>query len=193
MKMKTKRFILSLIMACLLLSVVACGLKEPIIKTPAGEMNLSVADLGPNWSLNWEQDLNELLEVVEIPRHVLDVNRRSFGCRFMEPFGAAASIISWTISTKSVASARKEMKEGDLVKWAITIFERAFGENEEMEPPSIGDEAVMSGGTLGGTDRYVLVFRKANVIGIVQVVGSEEVVTEESAMDYARKLEAKIR
>jgi len=189
--MGTKRLILILVV-CLLLSVVACGgQKEPIIETPAGEMNFSAADLGPNWSLQQEQGLNEILK--EVPKHVLDANMRVF--LSMEPFGVITSL---TYSTKSVSSARKEMK-GMLVKDTIASLQEqvAGGTFKESEAPGIGDEAFMVGGkgSFSGMDvsAYVLVFRKANVIGMVFVVGPGEVATEESVMGYARKLEAKIQ
>ena len=112
----------------------------------------------------------------------------------VEPFGV---ITSMTYSTKSVSSARKEMK-GLLIKDTIAALQErvAAGTFEEVEAPGIGEEAFTIGGkgSFSGMEvgAYVVVFRKANVIGMVFVIGPGEVATEEAVVDYAQKLEAKI-
>jgi len=189
--MRTKRPILILVVVCLLLSMVACGgQKEPIIETPAVEMNLTAADIGPNWSLQQEQGLNEIGE--GLPKDVLDINVRGF--LSMEPFGVVSSLI---YSTKSTASAKRQMKGGWLKAFVDAskeqISEATF---KETKPPSIGDEATMiSGeGSFQGINVHVhsVIFRKSNVIVAIIIMGLEEAATEENLLEYARKVEAKI-
>lgn len=191
--MKRSRLILSLTIVCLLLSVVACGpkeeMKEEVIETPAKEMNFSAADLGPDWSQM--QDLGlDVMPALDQP-HIQDASMRMFGAETI-----TGMVMSIVFSTKTVALAQEEMK-GEIVQHlGRDIEEQVAGVTlETLEPPQIGDEVVMVGGNHPelGLNIYVLTFRKANVIAMFSLIGSEESVTEGVALDYARKLEAKIR
>ncbi len=189
--MKYSRLILSLTIVCLLLSTVACGAPEPIIETSAGEMNFTAEDLGPEWSMESEQGLSDMME--EIPDHARDANVRSFIAN--DPLRV---FVGMTISTKSVASAKSEMK-GAFVQDILTSLQDmgSGGTFEEMAAPEIGDETIMVGGntTVSGVamDAYALTFRKANVIAMVFLLGPGEFANEENATDYAQELEARIQ
>jgi hypothetical protein len=181
---------LSWTVVCLLLSVMGCGPNEPIIEMPAADMNFSAADLGPGWSLDAEQGLDELME--EAPTHVLDASMRAFTS--VELMG---SIVSMLFRTKSVASAQREMN-GAFVEEIQAGLQGMAADSafEEKASPSIGDEAMTIGGkaTLSGIEvnGYVLTFRRANVIAMVFLLAPGEFATEENVATYARRLEAKI-
>ena len=187
--MKYSRSILSMTVVCLLLSTIACGSKEPVIETPASEMNLSAADIGTDWSLLEDQGLNDMPDS-DLP-HVQDASMRMFGAE-----GTTGMVISYVFSTKTVASAEKEMATGE----ATSGFEEGLQQQvpeitlETLQPPDIGDEAVMIGGSYPELDLniYMLTFRKANVIAMFAVIGPEEFATEETTAGYARKMEARI-
>lgn len=187
--MKCSRWILILTVVCLLLSTIACGSKEPVIETPAAEMNLSAADIGPAWSVVEEQGLDEATKS-DLP-HVQDANMRVFQAE-----GITGMVMSYMFTTKSIASAEKEMATGG----AVSSFRKGFQEQmpgmalETIQPPDIGDEAVMIGGSHDelGLNVYMLTFRKANVIVMLAVVGREEFASEGTTADYASKVEARI-
>ena len=189
--MKYSRLILSLTIVCLLLAAVACGAPEPIIETPAGEMNFAAADLGAEWTMESEQGLNALME--NPPDHARDASVRSFTAN--EPLRV---FVSMTISTNSVASAKSEMK-GSFVQDIMTSLQDmgSDGTFEEMAAPEIGDETIMIGGNTNlsgvGMDAYALTFRKANVIAMVFLLGPGEFANEGNATDYAQELEARIQ
>ncbi|MDY6876578.1 MAG: hypothetical protein SWK90_10325 [Chloroflexota bacterium] len=186
--MKYSRLVLSLTVICLLLLTIACGSKEPVIETLAGEMNLSAADIGPDWSLLEDQSLDEMPDS-DLP-HVRDASMRMFGAE-----GITGMVISCVFSTKTVASAEREMATGDVTSSFAEGLQEQVPEVtlETLEPPSIGDEAVMTGGSYSelGLNIYMLTFRKANVIVMFAVIGPEEFATEEAVAGYAQKLEAK--
>lgn len=190
--MKYSRVILSLTIMCLLLGAAACGSGEPIIETAAADMNFSAADLGSGWSMQEELAMDEML--AEVPDHALDANQRTFVSE--EVLGKV--MVSQMFSTKSVASAKREMK-GDLVQTMTTAFEQqaSGGSMVEMASPDLGDEAIMLGGegTVSGVGMrsYVVALRKANVFAMVFLMGPTESATKKAAMDYAQKLEARIQ
>lgn len=191
--MKYSRLILSLTLVCLLLSTIACGSeeKEPVIETPAGEMNFTVADIGPEWSLIGDQGLDDMDDMQDMDQaHIQDANMRMFGADTITGF--AMSIV---FSTKTVASAEEEIKGTTVQSFVDSIQEQMAGANlETLEPPAVGDEASMVGGSHPelGLNIYMLIFRKANVIAMFSLIGSADSVTEETVADYAQKLEAKI-
>jgi hypothetical protein len=186
--MKYSRLILSLTVVCLLLSAIACGSKEPIIETPAGEMNLTAADLGSEWSQLQDTGLDDMPAMKQ--PHVQDANMRMFGADTIT--GLTTSIV---FSTKTVASAQEEMKADSAQDFGQDIEEQLAGlALEALAPPGIGDEVVMRGGNYAelGLNVYVAVFRKANVIAMLSLVASEEFLTEEVAVGYVQELAAKI-
>jgi hypothetical protein len=190
MKVKRSRWILSLVTMCLLLSTLACGgPKEPVIETPAKEMNFSAADIGSGWSQIADTGLDEMPDFKQA--HIQDANMRMFG-----PEGAIGMVMSIVISTKSVASAQTEMA-GDTVKnMGKNLQEQVPGATlSTLEPPEIGDEAVMVGGSHPdtGLNIYLLTFRKANVVAMLSLVAPADFATEEAAVEYGRKLEGNIR
>ncbi|MDY7078236.1 MAG: hypothetical protein SXV54_15075 [Chloroflexota bacterium] len=187
--MKYSRLILSLTLVCLLLSTMGCGSGEPIIETPAGEMNFAVADLGSEWSLVEDQGLDDMQDMNQA--HIRDASLRMFGADAITGF--AMSIL---FTTKTVASAEEEMKGATVQSFVDSIQEQVPGATfETLEPPSVGDEASMVGGGHPdlGLNIYMLVFRKANVIAMFSLIGSADSVTEETVADYAQKLEAKVQ
>ncbi len=188
--MKYTRLILSLTLVCLLLSTITCGSeeKEPVIETPAGEMNFTAADLDADWSLIGEQGLDEMPAMNQA--HVQDANMRMFGAEAIT--GMVTSIM---VSTKTVASAESEMKADSVQNFGRDMEDQLAGLTlETLEPPDIGDEVVMHGGNYAeaGLNIYTVVFRKANVIAMFSLIGSADSVTEETVANYAQKLEAKI-
>lgn len=192
--MKRSRLILSLAIVCLVLSLMACGagesgIKQAVIETPAGEINYSAADLGSDWSLMSDQGLDDMPEMKQA--HITDANMRMFGAETIS--GMAMSIV---FTTNTIASAEKEMEGGSVQSFADDIREQVPGAAlETLESPDIGDEATMVGGGHPdlGLNIYLVAFRKANVIVLFSLIGSADSVTEETVLDYARKLEAKIQ
>jgi len=188
--MKHTRLLVGLLVVCVLASAVGCGSSEPIIETPAAEMNLTTDDLGPNWSLDQEQDRDELL--ADAPAYAMDANLRAFVS--LDPFGVITSLV---FTTKSVVSARSEM-QGEFIQDLLDSIEEATADTsfEETEPPAIGDEAVSLGGSadLSGMEMnvYTLIFRKDNVIVMLFLVGPGDFANKDNATDYGRMLEAKI-
>jgi len=188
--MRNFRLIFSL--SLVLLLVVACGPKEPIIETAAGDMNLTAADLESNWSLDEEQGMETLLE--SAPSYTKDANMRTFTSD--EPIGVLVSII---LTTNSVAAAKEEMIGKDLMDtMGIKATFLKMLPNvmpQKVEPPDVGDEAVMivSQDTDLGFNVYALVFRKSNVIAMLFFGGTEDWATDEAITGYAQILEAKIR
>jgi len=175
-------------MMCLLLSAVACGSKEAVIDTPAKEMNLSAADLGADWSQMADMGLDEMPSLAE--EHIQDASMRMLTTEKLQ-----GMLITIVFSTKTVASAKTEMK-GDAVQNMVESLQEQISEAtfEQLEPPSVGDEAQMVGGNVPDLDYnvYVLTFRKANVMAVFSLIGPEDWITERLAAEYARKLEAKI-
>jgi hypothetical protein len=188
--MKHFRLILSLIVMSLLLSTIACGSKEPVIETPAAEMNLRAADIGPEWAISIEQGLDETPEM-DLP-HIQDANMRMF-----EAEGITGMVMGYVFSTKTVAAAEKEMKSEGATSGFAEGLQKQVPEVslETLQPPDTGDEAVMTGGSHPdlGLNVYMLALRKANVIVMLSVIAPEGFANEESMADYASKIEARIR
>jgi len=186
---KYSRLILSLTVVCLLFSAIACGSKEPVIETPAAEMNLSAADIGSGWAVLTEQGLDETPEL-DLP-HVQDANMRVFGAE-----GVTGMVMGYVFTTKTVASAEQEMASGDVTSsFTESVQEQVPGMTlETLQPPDAGDEAVMVGGSHPdlGLNVYMLTFRKANVIVMLAAVGPEEFASEAAMANYASRVEARI-
>jgi hypothetical protein len=192
--MKHLHLIFGLTMVCSLLLPVACGsgesaTKEPVIETAASEMNLSAADLGAGWSLQLEQSLDELPALKE-EKAATDASLRTF-------VSAGGEVIaSQTLTTKSATAAKNTMEAGMAEATINELKEQLPGlDFEEIEAPAVGDEAVLVWGDVSdlGLNVYVLSFRKSNVLALLFLLGPEEQFTEATVMDYAQKLEAKIR
>jgi hypothetical protein len=187
--MKLSHLSLSLIAVCLLFSTAACGSSEPIIETPAGEINLSADELGSEWSLSLDQGLDDMPDMQQ--SHILDANMRMFGTE-----GTMGMVMSIILSTKTVSSAEQEMKGATVQSFIDDIQEQVPGASlETLDPPDIGDEAAMVGGGHPdlGINIYLVTFRKSNIIVLFTLIGSSESTTEETALGYARQLEAKIQ
>jgi len=189
--MKCVRWVLGLLVMGLLLATAACGgSKEPAIETPAAKMNLAAADIGPDWALLEEKGLAETPEL-KLPQ-IRDANMRSF-----EAEGITGMVMSYVFSTKTVASAEKEMANGDITSNFMKGVQSQVPDMtfETTQPPDIGDEAVMIGGTYADLDLNVsmLTFRKGNVIVMLAAAGPEEVASEEAVSGYAQTVEARIR
>ena len=123
--------------------------------------------------------------------HVQDANMRMFGAE-----GITGMVMGYVFNTKTVASAEQEMATGD----ATSSFEEGLQKQmpgmtlETVQPPDVGDEAVMIGGSYPelGLNVYMLTFRRANVIVMLVAVGPEEFASEGTVADYAQKVEARI-
>jgi len=190
--MKRYHFMLILMVICLLLPVAACGPKEPIIETPAKDMNLSVSDLGSGWSLDDERGLEGLPP--EVGKSFKDANMRSFSLE------GKGTVISQVLTGSSASLVKQAMEKADPIKsfteglkqnWAEATF-------ETVEAPEIGEEPAMARIKLSvegavNINAWVLVFRKANVFALVSLIGSEDFATKELITEYGRKLEAKIQ
>ena len=182
---------LGLIIAWLVLSVAACGgqATEELIQTAAAEMNFTAADLGSEWELMKEMRLDEIPMLKDV-EHVQDANMRMFSATEI-----TGLMTSFVFSTKTAASAVSEMA-GDTVRNTAKDLEAQVAglTMETLDPPDIGDEATMSGGSVPniGVNIYVLTFRRTNVVAMFSLIASTEVATEELVLNYARKLEAKM-
>ena len=189
--MNTSRLNLSLAITCLVLATLACtltGSTESNIETPAADMNFSVADLGGDWSLVEEQGVGEMADIGE--EDVLDANTRMFASE--ENTGLIMSIV---LSTESVAAAKQEMQGDSIQDLGASMGAELPGAGLELlDPPDVGEEAVAVGGAYADLDMsvYMIAFRKANVIVMFSLMGSESSVDETLLVDYARQLEAKI-
>lgn len=188
--MKYSRLILSLTVLCLLLPVIGCGAGEPIIEMPAGEINLTTADLGSDWALQQEQGKDTLSTTLEA-NNLLDANLRTFTIQAQQMV-----LASQVINVKSVASAKATMS-GDFVD-AFTTGMQSVLPNltlEAAEDPNIGEEGTMLTGNVTdlGLKVYVIAFRKANVIVALFMMGPEDLATKETIMDYSQKLASRIQ
>jgi len=190
--MKRYRLIVGLLAACLLLSVAACGPKESLIETPARDMNLTASDLGEGWKLEAEQGLEELGP--EVKKFFKDGNLRSFSLE------GKGMVVAQVVSASSVPSALKAGKELEPMKKFMDGLKESWPEAtvELVEAPDIGQEpslGKMSIPSEGGitVNAWVLLFRKANVYGLVSLIGMEDFATRERLIEYGRKLEAKIQ
>ena len=187
--MNRTRLILSLMTVCLLLSSIGCGSGGSAIETPAGEMNFSAADLGSDWSLQLDQSLDEIQGVSE-EKAALDASLRTFATQ------DGRTLASQVLTVKTVTGAKNSMAEGFAEPTIAQLKAQLPGVGfEELTSPSIGEEAVLVGGTVSelGLNVYVLTFRKSNVIAMIFLLGPEAFASEASTADYGRKLEAKIQ
>jgi len=189
-KMKHLRVILSLTVICSLLLATGCGAGEPTIETPVEEMNVTAADLGPDWSLQQEQGKDELADILDAG-DLVDANMRVFAAAAEQ-----TTFVSQILSVNSVASAKTTMA-ADFVDAFTAGIRSSLPELtlEEVDPPGVGDEAIMLEGEMSnmGFNIYVLAFRKANVIATLFLMGPTEFVNQESVASYAQKVEAKIQ
>jgi hypothetical protein len=190
--MTKSRVVPILAVLVLLVSVLACGgsgTQAAIIETKAAEMNFTAADLGGDWSLQEDQGVDEIQDISE--EDVLDANMRMFASN--ELSGMVMSIV---FTTDSVAKAKQEMK-GDFVGDMRDGLQADLPDLifETLDPPDVGEEAAMVGGNYADLSMnvYMLVFRKANVIVMFIVMGTEDVVTQDLAVDYAQTIEVKIQ
>jgi len=190
--MRHSRVILGLALVCL--SLTACGGAESPgvtreIETPAREMSFTADDLGSEWEIGQDLDLDDMT-VFQNVEHIRDANMRMFSAADI-----TGLLTSFVFSTKTVKQAEVEM-EGDIVESMARDMEQQVPglTMQTLEAPDLGDEASLSGGTLSdlGLGVYVLTFRKANVVAMFSLIASEDVATEDLVTDYARKLEAKM-
>ena len=189
--MYEKIVVLSLAFVLLLGGAAACGPSEPLVETAAADINLSAADVGTGWEMQQELTLEDIF--ADAPRHALDANQRTFSSQ--EVLGKV--LVSQVFSTKTVASAEREMR-GDLVEAMTTAFEQqATGASmEEMTAPELGDEALMLGGrgSVSGIEMVanVVALREANVFALVFLMGPTGSATADDAVAYARTLDLRI-
>ena len=116
--------------------------------------------------------------------------------RMFEAEGITGMAMGYVFSTKTVAAAEKERESEGAASGFAKGLQRQVPEVtlETWQPPDVGDEAVMTGGSHPdlGLNVYMLAFRKANVIVMLSIIAPEEFASEETMADYASKIEARI-
>ena len=181
------RLRLLFIIPLLALILAACGgAKEPIVEKPAGEINLMVQDLGPGWTLAQEQD--GLEEAGLKPSAYRDANLRRY-----QDTRSLAQALGIVVTSKSAEGAAKEWRESDILNEMISsIQDQLPGITlEEIQPPAIADEQEMLHGQYARLNIYALLFRKANVFGMVMLIGKDDIATSEAIIEYAKAVVAR--
>jgi hypothetical protein len=101
-------------------------------------MNLSFSDLGADWSLALEQDLDELLPALGQDDDIVDANRRLF---VSSKGDMLASVV---MNARTAAAARREMQANLVNSWRADVQQQLPDTTlEELASPDVGDEAVM--------------------------------------------------
>ena len=163
------------VLALCLLMLASCGPKSTLITTPAKDMNLKAEQVGTGYALSEEQGLEEFASSLDIT-NMEDATDASYRMFQNESGGVVLSLV---ITLKKTATA-------DDLKQLAGGFEEGFTGSmpgttlEAYNPPSIGDEATGSKAEFPdlGMSMYFLSFRKANVIGVLAVVGTTDFASE---------------
>ena len=186
MRFKTLPIILFIGLALLL---AACGGgKEPIIEKPAGEINLTIQDLDDGWTLVEEQE--DLKAVGLNPSGYRDAN-----IRFFQGDNPAIQVMGMVATAKSVEDAVKELGKTDILGDMAESMLKQLPEMrfEPIEAPPVGDEQDMVHGVYEsfGLHLYVLVFRKANMISMVMLMGPDDIANLDAVTRYAQTIAAR--
>lgn len=194
-----KRLNVLFLLLCLATLLLACGVQGPIVEAPAAEMNLTAADLGEGFALTAQSGLAEVLGRLHVKPEdqgtVVDADRRLFVAA--EPIsGSTAPTATVPLTTTTVMATvlvynaaaaadagLKEVADGfkGLVAITLTLQEQAITQ--------LGDQTKFL--TVGvperGAQLYLLLFRKDNVVGMVQVTGPAHI-QPQWAVDLAQKM-----
>lgn len=186
MRFKTFHIILFIGLALLL---AACGgSKEPIIEKPAGEINLTIQDLDDGWTLVEEQE--DLNAVGLKPSGYRDAN-----IRFFQGDNPTIQVMGMVATAKSAEGAAKEFGKTDILGDMEESMLKQLPEMrfEKMEAPSMGDEQELLHGVYEslGLHLYVLVFRKANMISMVMLMGPDDIANLDAVTRYAQTIAAR--
>jgi hypothetical protein len=185
--MRRVRLVLGLMALCLLLALAGCGTEE-LIETSAVAMNLEASDLGSGWSqMGGDMGVADM-PAADVP-YVEEFNMRMFGREL-----SMEMVITMVFRIQDVDSARQEMASGAVEQIASDLETQVPGATMmRMDPPDVGDEETMVGGTHSdiGLNLYVIAFRKANVIGMLMVMGDASSIDEAVAAGLAEAMEAK--
>jgi hypothetical protein len=187
--MRTWRTVLVLVLCFALLT--ACG-SSSLITTAAKDMNLTADQVGSGYTLSQDQGLDEFASTMSIT----DIEEVSDASYRMFQNDAGGIVLSLVITLKKTAT-KDDLQE------LTGGFEEGFTESmtgvtlEELKAPAVGDEASVRGATvdLGGMSMsiFFLGFRKANVIGVLAVVGTADFASEAIIGDLGQKLAGKIK
>jgi hypothetical protein len=190
--MKRARIIL-FVMAALLASTLACGdsftpaTTIPIVEKSAADINLTVQDLGDDWSLTEETGIEGIgdLEADDVK----DANSRQFD-------SSSSMVMSIVFTTDSISQAEREMEEDisqDFQDQLLTeVPDMTF---ETLDPPAIGEEAILLKGTHAdsGMDIYLLTYRDTNVIVMLMVMSLDGGLSQDQVLDFAQVIEGRIQ
>jgi hypothetical protein len=172
--------------------VAACGPSVALITTPAKDMNLKADQVGTGYSMSEEQGLEEFTASLDIS----DVDEASDASYrlFVNPDGGA--VMSLVVTLKQVAT-RSDLE----ALWGG--FEKEFIESEitleEYKASAIGDEATGRRATIpdpdsgGNRSLYFMGFRETNVVGVLLVVGTADLASEEIINSLGQTLAGQIK
>lgn len=194
-----KRLNVLFLLLCLATLLLACGAQGPIVEAPAAEMNLTAADLGEGFALTAQSGLPEVLDRLHVKPEdqgtVVDVDRRLFVK--VEPISGTpaptttvplttTTVIATVLVYNAAAAADAGLKEvadefKGLVGITVTLQEQAITQ--------LGDQTkFLTAGVSGrAAQLYLLLFRKDNVVVMVQVTGPAGV-QPQWAIDLAQKM-----
>ncbi len=194
-----KRLNVLCLLSILAMLLLACGAQGPIVEAPAAEMNLTAADLGEDFTLTAQGGLSDLLGRLSVEAEnqgpVVDIDRRLFVAA--EPLsGTAATTATVPLTTTTVAAtvlvynaaaaADAGLKEifdafKGLVAITVTLQEQAITQ--------LGDQSkfVTAGVPARAAQVHLLLFRKDNVVGMLQVTGPARV-QPQWVIDLAQKM-----
>lgn len=181
----------ALALVWIILIVASCGSSASLIETPAKDINLSESDLGSGFTMNTDQGLDEIKVSMELPEDK-DVKDASF--RMFEDANTAGVVLAMVITLNRNADSSML---GDLTDGLEEGFASELPgiELQELDPPSLGDEATITAADLSdiGFSLYFVGFRKDNVVGIIGLVGMADFATEEKAVELGQQMLGKVK
>lgn len=181
----------ALALVWVILVIASCGSSASLIQTPAKDINLSEADLGSGFTLTTDQGLEEVKASMDLPEDK-DIKDASF--RMFEDAETAGVVLAMVITLNKTADSAML---GDLSDGLEEGFasELPGVELQELDPPSLGDEATITAADLGdiGFSLYFVGFRKDNVVGIIGLVGMSDFATEGKAVELGRQMLGKVK
>lgn len=189
----------------------SCG--EAKIETPAADMNLTQADIGADFDLIAEEELAELGDRIdaELRENMVELNRRMFSgsdrvvWAWVVTYATAptppGAFVDLSISIEMSNRRRLVDAASDLCQqfgsaecsWTEPLGGVASSENVEGVEFGEATNFKVMGGPEDTVHAYVLVFRQANVVGVLEVVGLRETLEQSWIEDLGRALESKIK
>ncbi len=184
---------MAIVLVLCLVIVVSCGpapaAQSQLIETAAQVMNLTEADLGSAYALQTEEGLDGLKSDWDLPN---DKDLKDASFRMFESENGMLMAVVVTLNKPATGEELQGLTSG---------FEEGFSQElpgvelKQMEAPSVGDQATLTGAEIEdlGVGLYFLGFRKANVVGIIALVGLGGTASESDAVALAQKMQAKIK